>query len=556
MTHLRNWFWSAEWGVEPVRYLAAIWRELEMEQKEEILSSILAGPGGDEVRGYSEQRTFILLNAISKVADPDEIESVEDRFEALRETFSGLPDWQVEGFTSWLSSGGQGPSVEEPRCEDELIDLIRDHSADEYPFREWTGGLERYIKDNPNCIENVLRRLSGEGLLTNPVVADVLYAMNEISRDHWLEFAVLQEFVDRLPRPGRRYVASALATLLRSLVKAGDADEQAVEELFEFCYSVGAEVEFDPGTEPYQEAVNHPLGRLTGSLFERISPLELDVDTQLPDWAKRAIAKLLGDSPGQGAVISVLALHIAFLHAIEPAFAQTLLWMFDWEQQKRARVAWSSFLFRPSWHRTLFDDFRSDFEKSVNLASASLSEDCQKTLGELLAEASAVEGLITHEDTVPLMRECGPLVLEGLARQLERRLELMNKGDRDGFWRKKLKPWFTACWPKRVVSTDVSHSLATLCAYLDEEFSDAVNWLKDEIGPVMYPSRALGRLVDGGYASKANEQLAILLERLSHDGMGFPHEPWSKFLDALEREFPDLPETKKLRERYLRARSS
>lgn len=555
MTHLREWFWSWEWGPEPNRFLASLWSELDADQKEELLSSILSGPADGELDEMAERRMYGMLHTIEEAAaDPSELEPAKDRLDEFKQKYSELSGWQLDGFVSWHSSLRPDRGIEEELNEDELVGIIRDARPDDYPFDRRGDALRNYVAANPGSLRGIVERLRKEALLTDRVFATILYGVSELPVTQWLDSGLVREITESLPAMDREHVAYALADLLRKLAKDQDKDERTFWELFDLGCTTGAETTFEPGSEPFQAAINHPLGRVTEALFDHLSTLELKADSSLPTESKAAINKLLEEHPGQGAAISVIATRIAYLHAVEPSFARPLLWIFDWDRAIRAKIAWSSFLFHPRWHRSLFIQLRSDFERAVE-NSSSLDRHSQRTIGRLLAQVSALEGLLEPESTTKLLRDSDAFVLEGVADQLADRVKLTDKELRDGLWRKTLAPWFDSCWPGGVFNHEVSESLAKLCAYLHEEFSNAIEKLKSSIGPVKWPLLALQALAEEGHGSSPSEALAVLLELLSQDGIGYLDNHWEELIDPLAKHYPVLPETKKLLERQLRASS-
>lgn len=555
MTHLRNWFWSWEWGPEPNRYLAALWPTLDAGQKSDLLSAILAGPAPShepQPDDVIERRMYGMLSVIQRVAvDPEELDLAKLRFDDLREKFGQTPDWQVEGFVAWHSSLRESRAVEEELNEDELVGVVRDARKSGFSFDQGSDAIRFYVTTHPAEVAQLIDRLFAEGLLTDEVLATVFYAASELPAADWPDASILAKAAGRLPASDRPAVAYAVADLIRVLAKSDSKDERTFWALLDLGCSTGARTAFDLKEGAYQEAINHPLGRVAEALFDHLSTLQLKRDTSLPDEAKEALDNMLQECPGRGAAISVVATRIAYLHAVDPSLAGSLMWMFDWGTPS-ARVAWSSFLFHPRWQRSLFILLRSDFKKAV-AQSQCLDAESQRTIGRLVAQVSAFDGLLEAADTAELLRGVAVLVLEGVADQVADRVKLTDRELRDGLWRETLEPWFDACWPHREGTEEISESLARLCAYLDEAFADAVVKLRSSIGPVEHPLLALLALREEGHGGKPTQELAILLELLARNGIGYLDKHWLELLLPLEDRYPDLPETKKLQEHRLRA---
>lgn len=233
-------------------------------------------------------------------------------------------------------------------------------------------------------------------------------------------------------------------------------------------------------------AINHPVGRLTEALFDRLWAKKLHEAAGLPERERVYLQACIDtDSPQALLARIIIASRLAGAHFLDPQWTEEhVLPRMDWAHSDEARALWQGYL----WTVRSSLGLLAAMKVAIVSALPHLNElgESGRNLCILFAEAS-----ISHQEIL------GPKVtrlalkplqskhLAAIARGAEHVLEWAGD-DAAQLWRNRLGPWFHDVWPKDHdrKSSQIAEVLARIVLGCGDAAEDAFTDLHPLIVPM------------------------------------------------------------------------
>ncbi|MCY4315991.1 MAG: hypothetical protein OXC66_07730, partial [Roseovarius sp.] len=243
---------------------------------------------------------------------------------------------------------------------------------------------------------------------------------------------------------------------------------------------------------PVNQAINHPMGRITTALLRRWYHTKPENNAGLTDETRQRFTRLCTPDicrERHGRV--VLARHVISLFQVDPEWTQHyLLPFFDWAHPENAAGMWQAFLHSPRLHPPLLAALKPDF-----LATAKHCDHLGHHQDEYarFLTFSALDLNTGNIFSKPeLKRAFATLPSEELATVADALFCAVNNADDQSasYWTHRVTPFLRNIWPQSTdgMPPEIAESFALACVAAGNAFPNALNQVKEWLRPLSWGS--------------------------------------------------------------------
>ncbi len=545
------WLWSPETLRESVRLLLALVPSLDGAGLTRLEQAVLDGPPRDMYRADIKDDAWERLRDREIWLRCAKVASVDQKLSAkiarrLDELAAQYPDWRLadddrDEFPFWIGGGEDGREfVATSRDPDALVEWIKEN-ADEYSGQrdDWT---ERCRKDLDGAL-TALSAVADEDIWPRRLWREALDVWSDeklIGRSWSLAAAV----VARMPERDLHAIRYAVSYWLRAASSVLDDQEDLLLDMcgriLELKYEERGEEELH---DPVDQAINHPVGRVTEALLRwwRRSPLE---DGQGLRGALRSRFSTICDTERQalrhGRVL--LSTYAITLFRVDRDWTtRFLLPLFEWKRSTaEARSAWTGFLRSARLYRPLIEAIKPAFLETA-CRYQKLGWHGARYTALLTYAALGSSDVFT---TTELAKATAKLPPEGRDRAAETLVQALKGAGAQApeFWRNRAVPYLDKIWPSTtdVASDSIAERFAWACVAAKDAFPEALDRVRPWLQRLNSPQQTVTRLRKATlHETFPNEALDLLDRVIRDDSLPLPGDLVT-CLDEMKAARPEL----------------
>lgn len=534
------WLWSSTTQREAIRLLVALAPVLDAELSAELEHVILAGPPRtmdmpdlkpEQFAGIADRGVWLRLK---KLEDAGATLTAIAK-EKLNELALRHPAWEFqaeerEEFPIWWGSGDEFRDfVATPRHRRELVAWLRLHSKraswqrDDWSWRcnndfdtaAWA--LRVLARDDQWPVERWREALDA-------------WSDGKLTKRSWRS---LGPVLMRVPDTELLKLAPDVGWWLKHVAKTLDGYDPKFLEFCKRMLVLDHDLDGD-GDDPVEQAINHPVGRVTEALLNLWTETSLTDGQGLSPEIKLIFTKLCDvriEKFRHGRV--VLSMRVLTLFRVDPDWTMHhMLPLFDWKRcQSEARAAWEGFFCSPRLYRPLMEVIKKSFLDTA-IHYKRLGRHGEHYPAWLTFVALDLGDIFT---TSQLRIATGALPERGVRRVAETLADaLRGAGEqRVEHWKNRTLPYLKKIWPKSIDRSTpaISESLGSVCIAAGDAFPSAVEELRDWLQPPEYPALLMLQLEESELCRKFPEPALDFLHRMVGENM-----LWSENLQSCLRQ--------------------
>jgi len=513
----RNFIWSPHVQAELFGAIRKLWPVLNEESREEVCNMILEGPprglrfpddSESEWAQFVNRRIWERLTRIEKVA-PGLSGPAAER---LREIERENPEWRLQESdrenVQFIGKPYMGASPEAHGVADkwlvlpipEIAERIRSgirQTEDRiypgyFPNEVWLSITEK----NQAKVLKILRYFLEEGFYHEDTWVRGLWTFSKASMQDENSNELLKMIGDfSVNFLEKREIIHAVTHILNSMTKSLGEDEiePNLEMFLNFwdrllpytikeSHSEIDEYSFD-GIMVY--AINHPVGNLTEMLFHIFPGKNLPRSSGIHSDIKKRLEKILqsydADAIGWRAGYAIIAFRLAWLHFLDPEWAENMLVpAFDWSNETKAKASWGGYLSNPRIDRDLWKVIKGNFILAFE-RHGNLPQNAYRLFASIVIKWPDA---ISYKEAHRCVRAMSERGLCEMLHYFSSSLESA-KSQSSVIWEKRIKPWVTEVWPRDLEfrhSHEVRFAFAELAISTGYSFRDAVDALGEFLG--------------------------------------------------------------------------
>jgi hypothetical protein len=376
--------------------------------------------------------------------------------------------------------------------------LAYESRRNNYPERYWSRLLSEWPKNaSPRLAHRLAKLLL---VLPFPVLVAIRYELGRWMVPHFQEI----ERVDR-PLGGRLFdqITAALEQGGQEALRSG------------LGKTTVAGIEIPSNRMGVEYAINSPTGDLAQALMNELFARKPKAKQRIPKDLKPRIERLLKlQSEGGYHALTVVAQQLHGLHAIDPAWTETILLpRFD-PKEAASEAAWSGFLAASRMPSpALFRELKANFVSAV-VASSGWTFQGVARLAQVIV--LALDPAACHKPPLSFTEARAMLQNTTAEIQLEALSFLRSRVSPRGAWNKLIVPFFRKVWPRdtKFQSPETTRMLLLLIQQLGDRFPEAVRLVGDFLVPLPQVDIFLFRI------GRATEQDRIgLVSRFPNDSL-------------------------------------
>ena len=515
------WLWASATQREAIRLLVALAPVLDADLSAELELAVLAGPprtmykpdlDSERFTGIADRGVWLRLK---KLEDAGATLTTVAK-EKLNELTLRHPDCEFqaeerEEFPIWWGGGSEFRDfIATPRHRRELVDWLRLHPKRDFwerddwlwscinDFRTTARALCALAKDDQWPVERWREALQA-------------WSDEKLTKCSWRSVGPV---LIRAPDTELLRLAPAVGWWLERVATTLDGYDPKLLELCKRMLALDHDVDGDE-EDPVDQAINHPVGRITEALLNLWAATSLADGQRLPPEIRPIFTELCDMGIAKfrhGRVL--LSMRLVPLFRVDPDWTvQHLVPLFDWKRcQSEARASWEGFFCSPRLHRPLMEVIRDLF-----LHTASYYEQLGRH-GEhypawLTFAALDIGDIFTKRQ---LRNATGALPESGLRRVAGALADALKGagGQRVEHWKNRTLPYLKKIWPNSIDrrTPAISESLGRVCIAAQDVFPDALEELRDWLQPPEYPGLLMHQLKESELCRRFPEPALVFLD--------------------------------------------
>lgn len=547
------WIWSIETQREVFRLLVTRTPRLSATNLRRLETAILKGPPRSMFKeDIDDKRWKQIIDRgvwlrLAKMESAGVTLGEQSRIK-LKELSKQYQQWKIaqdekDEFPFWMGEGEElRKFVATPRHRRELADWLRQHPETDYwQEDDW----RQRCRDEFPTTACALCELACDNIWPLDRWRQGLQAWTEekLLNQSWRYMAPV---IVKAPPEVLDKLSHSLSWWLKELAKSFVHHKNLFFDLCKYVLNIDHNNgEFDAG-DPVTQAINHPVGLVTGALLDWWYRDDLQDNHGLPDELLPIFSKLCNtQSTAHRHARLLLATHAIPLFRVDPGWTkQNLIPLFDWRKNLyEAKHAWLGFLCSPRLYFPLFELIKTNFletAKYYNEFDDHLGRQYATLLTFIALEPDKIFSKEELKSTIRDLPEEGRKesifalvrVLEGSS---ERRAE---------YWQKRILPFWKSIWPKsRIYKTkNISEPFARLCVAARENFPDALTKLKHWIQPLEHPDYVAHLLYQEKLAKQYPQETLNFISWIIGDYKQWPPSDLKNILDDIKTGNPELEE--------------
>ncbi|MFZ5563487.1 MAG: hypothetical protein ACOZBW_05495, partial [Thermodesulfobacteriota bacterium] len=405
----------------------------------------------------------------------------------LKRLTQQYPTWELapdgrDEFPFWMGEDNEPREfIKTPRECRELINYLKEHPKSDW----WIGDDWRQrCRDDFSTTACALIALAKEGVWLADRWREALQAWteNNLAKHSW---QYMGPVVNQAPDDVMQDLSHSVGWWLQVIAKTFEVHEPIFFKLCRRILAISYEDNRDTN-DAVTQAINHPVGLVTEALLRWWYRQPLQDGQGLSKEIKPIFTSLSDtriDKFRHGRVL--LATHVVSLYRVDPDWAtKFLLPMFEWHRpQGETRLVWEGFLWSSRLYGPFLSAIKQPFLETATRYEA-LGEHADRYAQFLTFAALDPGDIFTTAELADATRHLPVNGLIHVAQTLTRALEGAG-GQRDEYWRNRMRPYLHNIWPKyrELMTPSISENLARLCIAADESFPDALHELKAWLQP-------------------------------------------------------------------------
>lgn len=527
----RRWLWSEETRREAMRLLVSLTPQLDAAMQVELEQAILSGPPRNLYRVDIEHDAWnnIVDHGVwlrlAKFAQTGA--TLSEAGQTRLDTLSADHPWQLavdesDEFPIWMGGGGWvgdrdpwKPFTPIPRTRQGVLEYLLEHPVlDGSQQDDWRELCSEMLQETAEALSELAHQNNW------PVERwrDALQAWAEekLQDQSWTLMApVVVDIPDNLMKT----LSHGVSGWLQAVAKTSESHEGHFLTIAQRILSLDL-VGDDDTNDPVFRAINHPVGRVTWALLDRLYRREPNDEQGLPETYKTVFTELCDTRIARfkhGRVL--LAAHALSLFRVDRAWSEEhLVPLLDWNRiESEAMAAWEGFLWSPRLYRPLMEAIKPSFLETVN-HYGQLGK--HKTQFAALLTFAALDPGDTFT-TAQLATAVRALPADGLRKSAQALVQALESAGekREDYWKNRVLPFWEKIWPKsnNQASSASAESLARLCIAAGNELPSAMavvgNWLR----VIQQPDHVIRRLHDSGLSARFPDEALLLLSAILGD---------------------------------------
>jgi hypothetical protein len=543
-----GWLWSEEARREVMPWLRSGAPHLDAEAAVALQLLILAGPPATLTTGwsnpealsehYDEIEFLALMNLV--VGGMPLASAAQQRYDdlATRHPDLKLTENHREEFTSWMSAGNSAMSEDMrhsplPRDLADLVEALRGGTPDGF----WQSDDWREL-----CVQDIdlasraLIALARDGVWPSSRWQTALSAW-AFPEAQPLTWDLLSSTLLGMPDEDLVETRHTVSDWLRAMVAGLTTNESIFFELCARVIAVCPEDEPKSESHPVDDAINHPIGKVTDAILRLWYTAKPKDDQTLP----LKVAEFLADISGGEAANLVhgrvlIASNIVSLYRADRDWVKKhFLHFFDWHKSAtQAQAVWEGFLWSPRLHRALLEAIKVSFLETAGRYKA-LGSHSNQFVDLLLSAALEAEDLFTRDELVRALAALPQAGLDHAATLLAR--SVRNAGDPAAYWRNRVQPFIRAAWPKDASrhSQGISTAFAKLCIWAEGQIADAFSELGAWLTPVQHPGSIYHQASEGALGVHHPREILALLNVVTKNDATWVADELKTCLDQIRK---------------------
>ncbi len=552
------WLWSTTMKREVFRLLDKISPNIDKINKIKLINQILVGPPRDmflrdieesEWQKLYDHQIWLILSKLNSFGMklPKKATDILDTLSNKYPVWKLQPEERDE-FSTWTeSSFGTVSDIKQHDLfamdNNNIIEILAKEDI------RWGEGLGEVFR--LGCKENIDKVLSIAHLLVQEKNWDInawysiLLGLNESGENTWNNVSSLliqadQKLFHDVPWAIARWVKTNAKSIPINSIEE-DSFWQLYKLMIDNCTN-NKELE---SSNPVNYAINHPIGIITESLFDRFGMRKFESGYGISDNGLIDSLNYIVLSKNKEAVagLIILASRLHYLHSIDPLWTEKeLIPLFNWENHELASALWQGYLWNPRISADLAISLKDNIVETIIHIDA-LGESSSNLIRLFAVICLQFPDLYKAREKYNSLVEAGVKNLAFIADLFWDTVKEDIKSA-DDYWRNRIYPFMKSAWPKSAefVSDKISYYFSLMLSELDDAFVEALDYLEPQIKPFANITLIIMKLCDGDLPEKHPESVFKLISLIFTTNYEWPSDSFRELLDRLTSSDPSIKE--------------
>ncbi len=547
------WLWSSSSQRELLQLLTTLPARFDEEQCLRLLSNIAKGSLKEWYREDIEDKEFHRINSrkiwlrLTKLKKSG-IELKDEVEKLYHSIVIKFPEWSLsddekEEFAFWSSMGvSQNKLSSSPANKNELVQWLKETSThthwdqDDWPER---------CKNDFEVTKNALITLEEDNIWVAERWREALQIWSENKKLSFTTWRYLSKTLLDFNDQKLLDISWALSNWLKKNTNFTKLSLSLNDELyfqyFDRLIALPFEKQDEEPHDPITSAINHPVGILTESLFNRWYKLEPHDGEGISEIFKNRLESICAsESPLSILGKVIIATNILSLYRVDPAWTEefVLPWL-NWNKSKLASMCWHSYLWSPMLYKDFVIKIKDDLLDTVNHYEdlGAHKEQYARFLTYLVLQKYdeyKVKELTNAFARLP--QEALIYVASTLNNSLTSSGEKFSE-----YWSHRVSDFLKKIWPRRVDLTDRTvEELGLLCINTKEYFDEAFSIIKYNLRQIDDTEYLVRQTLESEAISLHTAQVLEFFDRVIINVPRF--RPPSKLRDCLNKIIEKQPE--------------